>query len=135
MIPSLYSLSFIVPRYSLRIKIFINLFSFFYLWPEYSQCLVYLLPSRVDLLILLGFRYLASSIPSISLAGVAIGVGSVLASSASSIPRNPTISNSLVRRSPTGSSLAEASGSIGIVHSLLILYAFFNYNFICLLQL
>ena len=75
-------------------------------------------------MILLGFRYLASSIPLISLVGVAIGVGSVLALSASSIPRNPTISNSLVRRSPTGSSLAEASGSIGIVHSLSILYAF-----------
>jgi F0F1-type ATP synthase membrane subunit c/vacuolar-type H+-ATPase subunit K len=56
--------------------------------------------------------------------GVAIGAGSALASPASPIPRNPTISNSLVRRSPTGSSLAEASGSIGIVHSLSILYAF-----------
>ena len=76
------------------------------------------------LIILLGFRYLAPSTPSISSAGVAIGAGSALSSPASPIPRNPTISNSPVRRSPTGSSLAEASGSIGIVHSLSILYAF-----------
>ncbi len=75
-------------------------------------------------MILLGFRYLASSIPLISLAGVAIGVGSVLASLTSSLARNPSISNSLVRWSSIGSSLAEVSGSIGIVHSLSILYAF-----------
>ena len=48
-------------------------------------------------LILLGFRYLASSIPSISLAGVAIGVGLTLSILIFSICRNPIISNVLIR--------------------------------------
>ena len=48
-------------------------------------------------MILLGFRYPASSIPSISLAGVAVGVGIIFASLVFSISRNPTISNTLIR--------------------------------------
>jgi F0F1-type ATP synthase membrane subunit c/vacuolar-type H+-ATPase subunit K len=48
-------------------------------------------------LILLGLRYLASSIPLITLAGVAIGVGIIFAFLVFSTSRNPTISNSLIR--------------------------------------
>ena len=48
-------------------------------------------------MILLGFRYLASSIPSISPAGVAVGVGIIFASLVFSISRNPTISHTLIR--------------------------------------
>lgn len=47
--------------------------------------------------ILMGFRYLASSIPIISLAGVAIGVGLIFAFLVFSISRNPSISNALIR--------------------------------------
>jgi len=49
------------------------------------------------LMILLGFRYLASSIPIICFAGVAFGVGLVFASLILSLSRNPSILNSLVR--------------------------------------
>ena len=76
-------------------------------------------------MILLGFRYLASSIPSISLAGVAIGVGLILSILIFPICRNPIISNVLIRRAFIGSSLVEVSGSIGSVYSLLIPYAFY----------
>ena len=79
-------------------------------------------------MILIGFRYIASSIPSISLAGVAVGVGIISAPSAFSISRNPTISNTLIRWSFTGSSLVEASGSIGLVYSFLIPYASLYYT-------
>jgi F0F1-type ATP synthase membrane subunit c/vacuolar-type H+-ATPase subunit K len=48
-------------------------------------------------MILLGFRYLASSIPIICFAGVAFGVGLVFASLILSLSRNPSILNSLVR--------------------------------------
>ena len=48
-------------------------------------------------IILLGFRYLASSIPTISLAGVAIGVGLIFSISIFAICRNPIISNVLIR--------------------------------------
>lgn len=75
-------------------------------------------------MILLGFRYLASSVPLISLAGVAIGVGAIFAFLIISISRNPTISNQSIRWSFIGSSLAEVSGSIGSVYSLLPPYAF-----------
>ena len=78
------------------------------------------------LLILLGFRYLASSIPSISSAGVAIGVGSIPSISIFAICRNPIILNVLIRWALIGSSLVEVSGSIGSVFSLLILYAFWG---------
>jgi F0F1-type ATP synthase membrane subunit c/vacuolar-type H+-ATPase subunit K len=49
------------------------------------------------IMILLGFRYLASSIPIICFAGVAFGVGLVFASLILSLSRNPSILNSLVR--------------------------------------
>ena len=52
---------------------------------------------RFDWMILLGFRYLASSIPLICLAGVAIGVGIIFGFLVLSICRNPSISNTLVR--------------------------------------
>ena len=44
-------------------------------------------------MILLGFRYLASSIPSISLAGVAIGVGLTLSISIFPICRNVVVNS------------------------------------------
>lgn len=68
-------------------------------------------------MILLGFRYPASSIPLISSVGVAIGVGPILAFSIISISRNPTISNQLIRWSFIGFSLVEVSGFIGSVYS------------------
>ena len=74
-------------------------------------------------MVLLGFRYLASSIPLICLAGVAIGVGVIFAFLVLSICRNPSISNSLVRWAFIGFSLVEVSGFIGLVYSFLILYA------------
>ena len=74
-------------------------------------------------IILLGFRYLASSIPLISLTGVAVGVGIIFASLVFSISRNPTISNILIRWSFIGFSLVEVSGFIGLVYAFLIIYA------------
>ena len=75
-------------------------------------------------IILLGFRYSASSIPLISSAGVAIGAGSIPSILIFAICRNPVISNVLIRWALIGSSLVEVSGSIGSVYSLLIPYAF-----------
>ena len=75
-------------------------------------------------LILLGFRHLASSIPSISLAGAAIGAGLTFSYSLFPTRRNPIITNVLIRRALIGSPPVEVSGSIGSVHSLLIPYAF-----------
>ena len=75
-------------------------------------------------MILLGFRYLASSIPIVCFAGVAFGVGLVFASLILSLSRNPSILNSLVRWSFIGFSLVEVSGFIGLVYSFLILFAF-----------
>nr|YP_010729745.1 Atp9 [Calcarina hispida]WEF49985.1 Atp9 [Calcarina hispida] len=80
------------------------------------------------LIILLGFRYLASSIPLISLAGVAIGAGLILSILIFAICRNPIISNVLIRWALIGSSLVEVSGSIGSVYSFLIPYAFIIYS-------
>ena len=75
------------------------------------------------LIVLLGFKYLASSIPLICLTGVAIGVGMLFAFLIISISRNPSISNSLIRWAFIGFSLVEVSGFIGLVYSFLILYA------------
>ena len=75
------------------------------------------------IIILLGFRYSASSTPPISSAGVAIGVGLTSSISSVSMSRNPIITNNLIRWAFIGSPLAEVSGSIGSVHSLLIPYA------------
>ena len=72
----------------------------------------------------LGFRYSASSIPSISSAGVAIGAGSIPSILIFATCRNPIISNVLIRWALIGSSLVEVSGSIGLAYSLLISYAF-----------
>ena len=48
-------------------------------------------------MILLGFRYLAPSIPLIVFAGVGVGVGLIFAMLLNSMARNPLISNNLVR--------------------------------------
>jgi len=48
-------------------------------------------------MVLLGFRYLAASIPLISLAGVAVGVGMIFALLVLSIARNPMMSTNIVR--------------------------------------
>jgi len=77
-------------------------------------------------IILLGLRYLASSIPLISLAGVAIGVGIISAFLVFSTCRNPIISNVLIRWAFIGSSLVEVSGFIGLVYSFLLLYALYT---------
>jgi F0F1-type ATP synthase membrane subunit c/vacuolar-type H+-ATPase subunit K len=53
--------------------------------------------SRVLRMVLLGFRYLAASIPLISLAGVAVGVGFIFALLIFSISRNPLLSTNLIR--------------------------------------
>lgn len=74
-------------------------------------------------MVLLGFRYLAASIPLISLAGVAIGVGLIFALLIFSISRNPLLSNNLIRWGFIGFSLVEVSGFIGLVYSFLLLYA------------
>lgn len=76
-----------------------------------------------DHMILMGFRYLASSIPIVCLTGVAIGVGLIFAFLVFSVSRNPSASNSLVRWSFIGFSLVEVSGFIGLVYSFLLLYA------------
>jgi len=76
------------------------------------------------LMILMGFRYLSSSIPLISLTGVAIGVGVIFAFLIFSICRNPSISNTLVRWAFIGFSLVEVSGFIGLVYSFPISHAF-----------
>ena len=49
------------------------------------------------LMILIGFRYLASSIPLSALIGVAIGVGLIFSFLLFSLSRNPSISNILIR--------------------------------------
>ena len=77
-------------------------------------------------IILMGFRYLASSIPIICLTGVAIGVGLIFAFLVFSISRNPSITNNLIRWSFIGFSLVEVSGFIGLVYSFLLLYALVN---------
>jgi len=74
-------------------------------------------------MILLGFRYLASSIPLISLAGVGVGVGLIFSFLLLSISRNPVLSNTLIRWSFIGFSLVEVSGFIGLVFAFLLLYA------------
>jgi F0F1-type ATP synthase membrane subunit c/vacuolar-type H+-ATPase subunit K len=74
-------------------------------------------------MVLLGFRYLAASIPLISLAGVAVGVGLIFALLIFSISRNPLLSTNLIRWGFIGFSLVEVSGFIGLVYSFLLLYA------------
>ncbi len=81
------------------------------------------LASSMKVIVLLGLRYLASSIPLISLVGVAIGVGIIFAFLVFSISRNPSIINNLIRWSFIGFSLVEVSGFIGLIYSFLLLYA------------
>ena len=76
-------------------------------------------------MVLLGFKYLASSIPIICLSGVAIGVGIVFSLLIISLSRNPSFGNLLIRWTFIGFSLVEVSGFIGLVYSFLILYALY----------
>ena len=78
-------------------------------------------------MVLLGFKYLASSIPIICLSGVAIGVGIVFSLLISSLSRNPHFGNNLIRWTFIGFSLVEVSGFIGLVYSFLILYLGWSY--------
>ena len=78
-------------------------------------------------MILIGFRYLASSVPIICLTGVAIGVGVIFSSLILGISRNPSTVNTLIRWSFIAFSLCEVSGFIGIVFSFLLLYALINF--------
>ena len=78
------------------------------------------------IIILLGFRYSASSTPIISSVGVAIGAGSTPSISIFAICRNPIIPNVLIRRALIGSPPVEVSGSIGSVYSFLVLYALYT---------
>ena len=71
-------------------------------------------------IILLGFRYLASSIPLIVFIGVGIGVGLIFSMLLNSIARNPLILNNLIRWAFIGFSLVEVSGFIGLVYSFLL---------------
>ena len=80
--------------------------------------------NKWKVIILLGLRYLASSIPLISLVGVAMGVGIIFAFLVFSICRNPIISTVLIRWAFIGFSLVEVSGFIGLVYSFLLLFAF-----------
>ena len=57
----------------------------------------------ISIIILLGFRYSASSTPIISSVGVAIGAGSTPSISIFAICRNPIIPNVLIRRALIGS--------------------------------
>ena len=76
-----------------------------------------------DQLILLGPRHVASSIPTTSPTGVAIGVGLTFSLSIMGTPRNPASSSYLIRRALIGFPSAEVSGSIGLAYSLLSLHA------------
>jgi len=77
-------------------------------------------------MILLGFRYLSSSLPLIVFAGVAVGVGLIFSSLLLAMARNPLISNSLVRWAFIGFSLVEVSGFIGLVYPFSLSYASFS---------
>ena len=79
--------------------------------------------------ILLGFRYLASALPLLSLIGVGIGVGVIFSMLLLGLSRNPSVSNYLVRWAFIGFSLVEVSGFIGLVFALLSLYALFSFSF------
>ena len=98
-----------------------SLISFLYLQ------LVFMYYSYIISIILLGFRYSASSIPSIPSAGVAIGAGSTPSISIFATCRNPIITNVLIRRALIGSPSVEVPGFIGSIYSLLIPYAFHLY--------
>lgn len=84
--------------------------------------ILFIIAFYIILIILLGFRYLASSIPSIPSAGVAIGAGSTPSISIFATCRNPIIGNVLIRRALIGSPSVEVPGFIGSIYSLLIPY-------------
>ena len=111
-------------RYALRLNEIIEACRIIYAlaFPLLASCHSFVASLSLTI-ILMGFRYLASSIPIICLTGVAIGVGLIFAFLVFSISRNPSISNSLIRWSFIGFSLVEVSGFIGLVYSFLLLYA------------
>ena len=80
--------------------------------------------SKILWLILLGFRYIAASIPVLCFVGVAVGVGLIFASCLLSLSRNPSYSSDVIRWAFIGFSLVEISGFIGLIFSFLILYSF-----------
>lgn len=82
------------------------------------------------IIILLGFRYLASALPLLSLIGVGIGVGVIFSMLLLGLSRNPSVSNYLVRWAFIGFSLVEVSGSIGLVFALSFPHALFSIFFI-----
>lgn len=67
---------------------------------------------NINHMILIGFKYLASSIPIIAFTGVAIGVGLIFALLLFSISRNPSISCDLWRRAGCGDGLAEGANKL-----------------------
>ena len=79
------------------------------------------------IIILSGFRLIASSLPLISLVGVGVGVGIIFGSLLNSLGRNFGVSNSLIRWAFIGFSLVEVSGFIGIVFCFMFLYALIIY--------
>ena len=82
----------------------------------------------IIIIILLGLRYCASSIPLFSFVGVGVGVGIIFGFLLLGISRNPSISNSIIRWAFIGFSLVEVSGFIGLVFCFLYLYAFIIMN-------
>ncbi len=74
--------------------------------------------------ILLGFKYIACSIPMLSFLGVSVGVGNIFGDLILAIARNQEQEELLIRWAFIGFSLVEVSGFIGLVYSFLILFAF-----------
>lgn len=77
----------------------------------------------MSIMVLQGFKYVASSIPMLSFMGVAMGVGNIFSSLLNSIARNKNELTELIRWSFVGFSLVEVSGFIGLVFAFLLLYA------------
>ena len=79
---------------------------------------------RPSIVLVIGFKLVAGAIASNAFTGVAIGVGLIFASLVSSISRNPSQRDEVLRFSFIGFSLVEASGLIGLVMSFVLLFGF-----------
>ena len=75
----------------------------------------------------MGFKLMAGAIANCAFLGVAVGVGIIYGSLLISIGRNPSQRDELIRYAFIGFSLVEASGLIGLVISLLLLFGFQSY--------
>ena len=75
-------------------------------------------------LLLMGFKLMAGAVANCAFLGVAVGVGIIYGSLLISIGRNPSQRDELIRYAFIGFSLVEASGLIGLVISLLLLFGF-----------